>query len=247
MGAPWRRWGCGWVWRSRQRRCPRRFDDRRGHLCFVSTAGQTIRPPAQIAVPDVLNLRRAFMNLREKNKGVVNRTTGLRSLLAVVLSAGIVASCATQSVTQTQEPLAAGEPRVVRIEPCEDRTGFSGGRDLKGEATRTFVEKVKAAKLFEVTTDASLVLTCDIERFAEGSALKRWVMPGWGPTQAAVSVMVWKKPEEKVLATFRSQSSVSAGGLYTIGADQYILGVAFDDIVKQLGEWAKGATPEGKP
>ena len=178
---------------------------------------------------------------------VANWTTGLRSLLAAALTAGILTSCATQSVTQTQEPFVASEYTAVRVEPCEDRTGFQGERDLKGEATRTFIEKVKAARLFEVTTDAPLVLTCDIERFAEGSALKRWVMPGWGPTQAAVSVMVWKKPEEKVLATFRSQSSVSAGGLYTIGADQYILGVAFDDIVKQFEEWAKGTAPTGKP
>jgi len=95
--------------------------------------------------------------------------------------------------------------------------------------------------------DAPLALTCDIERFTEGSALKRWVMPGWGATQAAISVMVWEKPGDNVLATFRSQSSVSIGGLYTIGADQYILGVAFDDIVKQMEVWAKGASPEKAP
>jgi len=191
--------------------------------------------------------RRAFMELRRKTMGVANQITEPRLLLLAVLSVGVLAGCVTQSITQTQEPLPAGEHRAVRIEPCEDRTGFQGGRDLRGEATRTFIEKVKAAKLFEVTADAPLVLTCDIERFAEGSALKRWVLPGWGPTQAGVSVMVWKKPEETVLATFRSQSSVSAGGLYTIGADQYIFGVAFDDIVKQLGEWARGGMPEGKP
>jgi hypothetical protein len=106
---------------------------------------------------------------------------------------------------------------------------------------------MKTAKLFEVTMDALLVLTCDVERFTEGSALKRWVMPGLGATQAAISVMVWEKPEEKLLATFRSQSSVSAGGLYTIGTDQYILGVAFDDIVKQLEAWTKGMNPSRTP
>jgi hypothetical protein len=33
MGAPWRRRGSGERWRSGQRRCRRRSDDRRGHLC----------------------------------------------------------------------------------------------------------------------------------------------------------------------------------------------------------------------
>jgi hypothetical protein len=55
MGAPWRRWGCEEGWRSRQRRCPRRSGDRRGHLYFVSTADRTIRPRAQAAILDVLN------------------------------------------------------------------------------------------------------------------------------------------------------------------------------------------------
>ncbi len=187
------------------------------------------------------------MELHEKHTGSGSRTTGLWALLAAGLTAGVLAGCVTQSVTQTQEPFVAGKHKAVRIVPCEDRTGSQGGRDLQGEATQTLTEKVEAMKLFEIAPDASLVLTCDIERFVEGSALKRWVLPGWGATQAAVSVMVWEKPEEKVLATFRSQSSVSVGGLYTIGADQYIFSAAFDDIVKQLEAWVGGTDPGKKP
>ncbi len=164
-----------------------------------------------------------------------------------LLMVTVLVGCVTQSVTQTEQPFVATKHQAVHIESCEDRTGFAGERDLKGEATRTLTEKVEAAKLFAITPDASLVLTCDIERFAEGSALKRWVMPGWGATQAAVSVMVWEKPEDKVLATFRSSSSVSAGGLYTVGADQYIFSAAFEDIVKQLEAWVRGPGPGKQP
>ena len=38
---------------------------------------------------------------------------------------------------------------------------------------------------------------------------------------------VWEKPGDRMLGAFRSHSQVQAGGLYTIGADQYILGTAF--------------------
>ena len=161
--------------------------------------------------------------------------------VSVLLAAAAVGGCATQTATQIQHPFEATKHRVVRLEPCEDRTGFKGDRDLKAEATRAFTEKVKATKRFEIREDAPLVLTCDIERFVEGSALKRWTWPGWGRTQAAVAVIVWERPGDKVLATLRSESEVAAGGLYTIGADQYILGVAFDDIAKQLEAWAGGA------
>ncbi len=178
--------------------------------------------------------------------------TSCRSPHRGIAFAGLLASttifgCATQSAMQIQQPFVPAEHRAVRIEPCEDRTGFTGGRDLKGEASEVFTEKVKAAGLFEISADAPLVLTCDIERFAEGSALKRWLMPGWGATEAAVAVIVWEKPGDRVLATFRSQSSVKAGGLYTIGADRYIFGVAFSDIVKQLEAWAiRPGSGEGK-
>jgi hypothetical protein len=153
-----------------------------------------------------------------------------------------VAACATQSAVQFAEPFVPSKHQLVRIEPCQDRSGFTG-RDLASEGTRLLNQKVAATNVFVVAEDAPLVLTCDIERFAEGSAFQRWLWPGWGPTQASVTVMVWQKPEEKTLALLRSQSSVEVGGLYTIGADQYILSVAFDDIVGQLKQW----TEEGSP
>jgi hypothetical protein len=131
---------------------------------------------------------------------------------------------------------------------CEDRTGQETGRNLASEATESLIAKLQAGGLFQVVDDAPLVFTCDIERFAEGSALKRWVAPGWGSTQAGVAVMVWEQPGDKVLATFRSHAHVDAGGLYTIGADQYILSAAFDDIVKQVRAWVTGAPgPGGSP
>ena len=164
----------------------------------------------------------------------------------VLLGGLVLLGCATQSATHVQQPFEAVKHRAIRIEPCADRTGFMGERDLAGEATRVLTKKIQATQLFEITPDAHLVLTCDIERFAEGSALKRWVMPGWGSTLVSVAVMVWEKPGDNILSTFRSQSSVKEGGLYTVGADQYILSVAFNDIVDQLRSWAtKGKHQEG--
>ena len=160
-------------------------------------------------------------------------------ILSAALLPGIVLlGCATQSATQVQQPFEPVQHREIRIEPCVDRTGFTGGRDLTREATRALTEKIEATRLFEITPEARLVVTCDLERFTEGSALKRWIMPGWGSTLAAIAVMVWEKPGDHILATFRSQSSVKEGGLYTVGADQYILTVAFNEIVDQLRAWA---------
>lgn len=164
----------------------------------------------------------------------------MRQGLGLGIAGLLAAGCVTESASRIERAYVPGPRPAARITACQDRTGFSGARDLTGEATRALTEKVRASGLFEITSDATLVLTCDIERFAEGSALKRWILPGRGSTQAGVAVMVWEQPGDHVLATFRSQSHVDAGGLYTIGADQYILDSAFDDVVKQLRGWVAG-------
>jgi hypothetical protein len=169
---------------------------------------------------------------------------GLRNMACVFFNLVLFCGCVTQSATQIHKPLGSVEHRTVCIEECVNRTEYKGKHDLAAEATRALTEKVRESGIFEVSPDAELVLTCDIVRFAEGSALKRWIMPGWGATQAEVVVMVWKKAGQKVLATFRSEASVGSGGLYTVAADQYIFAAAFDDILKNLKAWASGAAPE---
>jgi Domain of unknown function (DUF4410) len=165
------------------------------------------------------------------------RRIGFSVWLPVAL---LTLGCVTQSVSILPERSAAPADRVVQVQPCQDRSGFTG-RDLGAEATRALIKKVRAFGLFEIREEAPLSLTCDIERFEEGSALKRWVWPTWGATIAQVAVSVWEQPGDRVLATFRGQASVRAGGLYTVAADQYILGVAVDEIVARMKAWVSGA------
>jgi hypothetical protein len=160
------------------------------------------------------------------------------SALLLLVSAGLY-GCATQSVAQFKQPFDPARHHSIRIERCVNRSNYTG-RDIAAEATLTFSEKLRQSGLFEIKDDAPLVLTCDIEKFEEGSAYKRWLWPGWGATRAWVSVMVWEQPGDKVLAVMRSRSNVESGGLYTIGAEHYILGTAFDDIISQLKEWVGG-------
>ncbi len=161
------------------------------------------------------------------------------SRLVLIFSVVIwLGGCATQSARQIEYRFDPAKHRAVSIQPCVDRTDYKGDHNLSAEGTQIFTDKVKKTGIFEIQPDALFMLTCDIEQFMEGSALKRWVLPGWGQTQATVSVMAIEKPEEKVVASLRSQSVVGSGGLYTIGADSYILSAAFEDIVNQLKTWA---------
>jgi hypothetical protein len=149
-------------------------------------------------------------------------------------------SCATQSADQYLRPLDTGKYKTLRIEPCIDRTGLSGARNIAAEATESLREKITKSDLFEVNQNGELMITCDVVRFVEGSAIKRWIWPGWGATKAKITAMVWERSNQTVLAIFSSVAKVEAGGLYTIGADQYIIGVAVNDVVEKLTNWVQG-------
>lgn len=188
--------------------------------------------------------KRFFMELNALRWGI-SRWTRLGSVTILVLLVALaLMGCATESTVQVRQPFEQTKQHKVHIERCVDRTDYQGKHDLVKEATSILMGKMMDSRLFEIEPESNFVITCDIERFAEGSAAKRWLMPGWGATQAEVVVMVWNKQEGKVLASFRSEATVKAGGLYTIGADQYIFGVAFDDILQQLKAWVQGKPSE---
>jgi hypothetical protein len=191
------------------------------------------------AKPSVRRGRKARV-FYQKARPVCVKILRVHFILVFLLGMMLLPGCTTQSAIHVQQPFELKKYQAVRIETCIDRTGFKGKRDLASEATRSFTEKLRDSGLFEISSDAQLVLTCDIESFVEGSAVKRWMLPGWGGTYAKVSVMAWEQPGDKVLGTFRSRASVEEGGLYTIGAEEYILGVAFDDIIVQLKKWIEG-------
>ena len=160
----------------------------------------------------------------------------------------VLAGCAsTYAQRQSDEDVqvassGGGTTAAVEIEPCVNRTEASATRDIAKDATKALSESIAASKVFVIQKDAPLRLTCDVERFAEGSAVKRWLSPGWGGTVADVAVTVWDAKTEKILITERSQAAVKSGGFYTLGAEQEILRIAFDDAVKKLAAWAQGKT-----
>lgn len=158
------------------------------------------------------------------------------ALLLVLLEA-----CVTEGVSTEGDshPPPAG-PIAVEIEPCIDRTE-TATRNLGGEATQAFAERLRATREFVVSEKARYRLACEVTGFVEGSAVKRWILPGWGATVGQVSAMLTDRQTGEILIIARGNATVSAGGFYTIGADSYIVGTAVENVVEQLRGWASGA------
>jgi hypothetical protein len=146
--------------------------------------------------------------------------------------------CVTSSTIDTAVP-PPGAAVAVRVQDCVDRTQ-TAGRDLGSEATEAFVEALNRSGAFRVDPTAEYTMTCDVSGFLAGSAFKRWLMPGWGSTVGQVAAMIIDSRTGETVLIARGNATVSAGGLYTIGADTYILRTAVNDAVRQMVGWARG-------
>jgi hypothetical protein len=159
---------------------------------------------------------------------------GTQMLLAACVQVGVATD------TPLKRPVPS--PVEVRVEQCVDRTETKG-RDLGAQATRAFEEKLRATKEFVVKDDARFRLACDVTSFVEGSAIKRWLLPGWGATVGQVSAMLTDTTTGEIMTIARGNATLASGGLYTIGADSYIVPTAVDDVVQRLRAWALGESP----
>lgn len=154
----------------------------------------------------------------------------------------LLAACETTGTSAVGESHPAPpRPIAVQVEPCIDRTE-TPQRELGAQATRAFQDKLQASVEFAVASDARYRLACEVIGFVEGSAVKRWVMPGWGATVGMVSAMLSDNATGEVLIIARANATVAGGGLYTIGADTHIVPDAVDHVVGQLRRWAVGGS-----
>jgi len=167
-------------------------------------------------------------------------------VVPAALAAILVGACTTTSSTISPVEHGLEAPRTFRVAACTDSTANTT-RDLGHELTEALTSRLKEVPSVALQPDGRYELSCRVEVFEEGSALKRWVASGWGKTDARIAVMVIDSRTGSTVTVVRAESVLSAGGLYTIGADQRILKSAVDDAVMKLTQIASGEPALPKP
>jgi len=171
----------------------------------------------------------------------IPRKTRLACMLGLSL---LLTACVTSQVTtdfsQVKRPL----PIPISVEACIDLTGTTAA-DLGSQATSAFIEQLEASEEFVVQENADYSLACEVNNYLPGNAFKRWIMPGWGTTVGQVSAMLQDAKTGEIELIVTGDATLGGGGLYTVGAWQYIVPAAVKDTVKQLRAWARGEPDEG--
>jgi len=113
------------------------------------------------------------------------------------------------------------------------------GKTLDPPADRIFDEYMgnllKERKLLNLSSQPALVvLKSKLTEYEAGNAFGRWLLPGLGTTVCTVDAELLDKTTGALIGRMQSRQTVSFGGAYSIGADNYICKRVADDLIREI-------------
>jgi hypothetical protein len=134
--------------------------------------------------------------------------------------------------------------RVFEVAPASNDTEKTFEFDVAATLTEHLKSKLqeKGYRLSEdpARLDDVLVIKSSLVAYKPGSAFARWAIPGAGTTLCVVRNSLFDKRTGRLVGEMVTGRSVSAGGLFTVGADKWILEVTASAITDELDKRVKG-------
>ena len=154
-------------------------------------------------------------------------------LIGLVMS--LTTACATgQPVIWVEQGVSLSNYHAVEVRRVANDTGQTFDFDVAGSLTDKVRSKLaeRGVRLTEGgrVVEGILVLSTSLTTYAPGSAPARWVVPGAGTTECIVKGALLDGQTGAQLGVLLSHRSVSSGGLFSVGADQWILDMVATDI-----------------
>jgi hypothetical protein len=134
--------------------------------------------------------------------------------------------------------------KVFKVQPVINETGKTYEFNVSNTLTQNIKSELRDKGFIvsdgTITSQKVLIIKSKLLSYAPGSALKRWFAAGFGKTQATVETSLIDKKTGKVVGEFVSAETVSSGGLYSAGADKWILDAIATGIVDEIEKKVKG-------
>ena len=165
--------------------------------------------------------------------------------IALILIVALLAGCVAGAppVVWIEKGASLANYRVVDVSEVANETG----QTFEFDVAHSITDKVRS-KLIDrgivLSQDGSaaaetLVLRMSLTAYAPGNAAARWLLPGAGATDCIVKGALEDGQNHAQLGVILSHRSVSGGGLYSVGADKYILDAVATDIADGLANALK--------
>lgn len=160
-------------------------------------------------------------------------------ILLILSTSVIVSGCVTSKpMVSMEKGVSLSSYKVLEIPNVLNETGKNFDFNVAGHLTQniksSFQQRGYVISEGRQTSQEVLLIKCSLLSFEPGSAFKRWIIPGFGKTQATVKTSLIDKKSGKLLGELVSAEAVSAGGLYSAGADTRILKAIAEGIVNEI-------------
>ena len=167
-----------------------------------------------------------------------------RPILLCMLVSLLVFGCAGSSPAvrmESAEPLR--KYGIFEVAPVSNDTGKTFAFDIAEEFGNQIRSQLESKGYIVAAgsggTDDALIIRCSITSYEPGSAFARWLAPGAGKTQATVLTSLVDKRTGTTIGELLSADAVGGGGLYTVGADRWILEKIAKGVVEKIDERMK--------
>lgn len=168
-----------------------------------------------------------------------------QNFIPLLLLLLVLGGCATagKPMVQIEEGVSLKRYIVFEVPLCLNETGKSYDFNVTDELTKKVQFRLKdKGYLIEegkVSGD-TLIIKNSLMSYKPGSAFKRWLAPGAGTTHATVKTSLIDKKTGNVIGEMITDESISAGGLYSVGAYKQIFDVIAKGIVNEIDTRVKG-------
>ena len=156
----------------------------------------------------------------------------------------LVGGCAAKPAVRMEKGVSLTGYKVFEVMPVINETGKTFKFDVADELTQHIKSKIKDRGYVideeKEAKDCVLVMKSSLIVYEPGSAFKRWILPGWGKTQATVKTSLIDKKTGKIVGEMLTTEEVGAGGLFSVGADKWILDVVAKGITNEIEKKVKG-------
>ena len=172
--------------------------------------------------------------------------------LLVGFLALLVSACVTgkPSFVWVEKGVSFAGYQRIEVAPVQDETGgrdetgAAFGIDVPGKITDYLKSKLKEKGYMlqddtQVTAHA-LVIQTHLVKYEPGSAFGRWLGSGIGRTRCTIRSVLVDKKTGNVLGEIVVPEAVSEGGLFSVGADSWILGTVAQNLVEEVDRLIKG-------
>jgi len=170
----------------------------------------------------------------------------MRSTIAALVLLLSLTGCAPEQPQLVTEPgVSLSGYKSLAVAPAANETGQKFDFDFVGVLTKDLKSALmsKGYDLSDsnVSPPEALIVECSFVNYAPGNAFQRWLLPGWGTTQATVKTTLVDKKTGKAVGDMVTTKQVAGGLFGGVGAYCSILESVASDVATAIDNKIKGS------